>query len=729
MQLKIGTLLKGGTYRIERILGQGGFGITYLAFQSGLNRKVALKEFFMKEHCNREGDTSMVTVPSYGSREMVNRFRQKFIKEAQTIAGMDNHHIITLHDIFEENGTAYYVMEYLSCGSLSDRIPSDGLPESEALGYIRQVCDALSYIHENKILHLDIKPSNILFRKADEAVLIDFGISKHYDEAGGSQTSSTPVGVSEGYAPTEQYESEGVSSFSASTDIYSLGATLYCLLTGHRPPKASIVLNDGLPPLPSSVSCSVRGAVESAMSPRRKDRPQSVEKFLFLLDSGSEATVVPPPPPPPPPPLDPKPRKWHWALLVGIVAAVVLFFIFKGGPNPSPDDVVVQADTVVVDTPSSYSVPVAPGQTITVSETPERPVDPLASQWESDLSRYESLVDTGIEYSKNDATLSQAKSKFTDAFTLERKYKGSSYSGQFSKNASGHLKDVEKRQAEIAVADAAARAEAERLAQEEKAREQREREQKEREEAERKRNGAYYSNGILRVKGVEYPMVYVSGGSFDMGATSEQGSDAYNDEKPVHRVTLSSYRMGKYEVTQELWEAVMGSNPSYFKGSRRPVESVSWDACQEFIRKLNALTGHSFRLPTEAEWEFASRGGNSSRGYKYSGSNTIGDVAWYDENSEGQTHNVGSKSPNELGLYDMSGNVWEWCSDWYGSYSSSSQSNPQGPSSGSYRVRSGSYRVHRGGSWGGSAGRCRVSNRNDPSPVDRYSDLGFRLCL
>ena len=293
MHLKVGTLLKGGTYRVEKVLGQGGFGITYLAEQSGLNRKVAVKEFFMKEHCNRDADTSFVSVPSYGSRDLVDRFMGKFIKEAQTIALMDNHHIITIHDVFEENGTAYYVMEYLSCGSLSEKIPCEGLPESEAVGYIRQIADALSYIHQNKILHLDIKPSNILFRKSDEAVLIDFGISKHYDDEEGSQTSSTPVGVSEGYAPTEQYEREGVSSFAASTDIYSLGATLYCLLSGHRPPKASIVLNDGLPPLPSSVSDPVRNAVEKAMSPRRKDRPQTVSAFLRLLEVAPARRVPP----------------------------------------------------------------------------------------------------------------------------------------------------------------------------------------------------------------------------------------------------------------------------------------------------------------------------------------------------------------------------------------------------------------------------------------------------
>ncbi|MBQ2423825.1 MAG: formylglycine-generating enzyme family protein [Alistipes sp.] len=217
-----------------------------------------------------------------------------------------------------------------------------------------------------------------------------------------------------------------------------------------------------------------------------------------------------------------------------------------------------------------------------------------------------------------------------------------------------------------------------------------------------------------------FEMVFVNGGTFTMGATSEQGSDAESIEKPTHSVTLSGYYIGKYEVTQAQWSAVMGGNPSNFKGDNLPVENVSWDDIQEFIQKLNEKSGKRFRLPTEAEWEYAARGGNQSKGYKYSGSNTVGDVAWYEKNSSDTTHSVGQIKPNELGIYDMSGNVWEWCQDWYGVYSSSSQTNPTGPSSGSYRVL-------RGGSWGSYVGYCRVSYRNCAIPGDRYGKYGFRL--
>ena len=227
--------------------------------------------------------------------------------------------------------------------------------------------------------------------------------------------------------------------------------------------------------------------------------------------------------------------------------------------------------------------------------------------------------------------------------------------------------------------------------------------------------------------GVTFKMIFVEGGTFTMGATAEQGNDADSDEKPTHSVSLSSYHMGETEVTQALWQAVMGSNPSYFSGSNLPVECVRWNYCYEFITKLNQLcasqlNGRQFRLPTEAEWEYAARGGKQSRGYKYSGSNTLGNVAWYHDNSGSTTHAVGTKTPNELGLYDMSGNVHEWCSDRYGSYSSSAQTDPTGPATGSGRVS-------RGGSGGGLAMHCRVSFRTYFTPDYARNDIGLRLSL
>lgn len=229
-------------------------------------------------------------------------------------------------------------------------------------------------------------------------------------------------------------------------------------------------------------------------------------------------------------------------------------------------------------------------------------------------------------------------------------------------------------------------------------------EAKRKEEEEKKR-------GIFKVGNIEFRMIHVEGGTFTMG----EGSDA-------HQVTLSPYYIGETLVTQALWVSVMGSSPSRFKGDQNPVKDVSWYDCQDFIKKLNAKTGKKFRLLTEAEWEFAARGGNKSKGYKYAGSNEIDEVAWYDGNSNHETHPVKTKNPNELGIYDMCGNVWEWCQDWYGSYNKSSQTNPSGPSSGIGRVI-------RGGSWRNVARYCRSSYRNYYAHDCCFDGLGLRLAL
>ena len=238
------------------------------------------------------------------------------------------------------------------------------------------------------------------------------------------------------------------------------------------------------------------------------------------------------------------------------------------------------------------------------------------------------------------------------------------------------------------------------------------------------------------VNDVSFTMVPVEGGTFIMG-TDYNSPDDFYWEQPAHEVTLSSYFIGQSEVTQALWQAVMGENPSYFSSRnnydtnlQRPVECVSWNDCQTFITKLNQLTGRTFRLPTEAEWEFAARGGNQSQGYEYSGSNNLDDVAWYwysipsriSGNAGYGTQTVATKAPNELGLYDMSGNVWEWCQDyWGGIYSSEAQTNPVGPSTGDTHV-------YRGGSWGSYKG-CRVSYRVSEKPTFTLFDIGLRLAL
>ena len=559
------STLQGGKYRIIEKLGQGGFGITYLAENTLLEGKVAIKEFFFKEYCERDDATCHVTIPTSGNREIVEHFKQKFIKEAKTTFKLNHPNIVRILDVFEENGTAYYVMEYIEGESLGDMVKRRGaIPEAEALGYVKDAASALEYIHSKNINHLDIKPGNLMKRKEDgRIIVIDFGVAKQY--AAVISEGCTPACISYGYSPAVLYRKNGEQSFSPQSDVYALAATLFKLLTGNTPPEAIEVLCEGLPVAElqeKHISRPVISAIAMAMKGRH-ERTQTIAEFVSNLENRANKSKKPV-----------FKSGWLWAVVIAVAIVAGLLMIL-------------------------------------------------------------------------------------------------------SQNGAGVSGVVPK---------------------------------------------ASYSNGVLTVNGIKYNMVWVEGGTFRMGATSEQGGDAESDEKPVHSVTLSGYYIGKTEVTQALWKAVMGNNPSRFKGDNLPVDCVSWGDSQVFIRKLNALTGQNFRLPTEAEWEFACRGGNNSLGYKYSGSDNIDNVAWYAGNSGDTTHPVATRSPNELGIYDMSGNVWEWCADWYGDYSSGAQTNPKGP-------YGGSNRVYRGGGWFNGVRGCRSSYRIYNRPTFRDCGLGLRLAL
>ena len=550
MHLKVGTLLQGGKYKIIRFIKSGGFGCTYEAQHTFFDVRVAIKEFFPKDFCNRDDSTLHVTVGTQSKSALVSKLRRKFIDEAVILYKLRHPGIVTVSDVFEENGTAYYVMDYIDGCSLDDIVRREGaLPESKALSYIRQVCSALEFVHSQNRLHLDIKPGNVMVDNAGHTILIDFGTSKQYDEENGENT-STIMGMTPGYAPLEQYKRGGVQQFTPATDIYSLGATLYKLLAGTTPPDANEIYEDGLPALPSNLSPAVCSAVEKAMTPRRKDRPQSVAEFLAIISADNS-------------------------------------FDITSEPELKPI-----AETVVK-----------------AEDATEIFVEPL------DIS---DLI--------------------------------------------------------------------------------------------------YFRDGVLNVNGIQYPMVKVEGGTFTMG-----NGGIFSDCRR-HEVTLDGYSIGKYQVTQDIWEAVMGDNPSQFHGSRRPVERVSWDDCQDFIRKLNELTGQNFRLPTEAEWEFAARGGKDSWGYQYSGAEIADKVAWFSYNSEGETRPVGIKAPNELGIHDMSGNVCEWCSDLFGKYKNTPQYNPKG-------LGDTLLRVIRGGSWDSYVGRVDVCYRDSWYPANRSYEIGLRLCM
>ena len=296
--LRVNSTLQGGKYRIIEKLGQGGFGITYLAEDTLLEGKVAIKEFFFKGYCDRDDSTSRVTIPTSGNREIVERFKQKFIKEARTIFRLNHPNIVRILGVFEENGTAYYVMDYIEGESLGDMVKRrDAIPEAEALGYVKDAASALEYIHSKNINHLDIKPGNLMKRKEDGSIIvIDFGVAKQYDLATSQGTTTTPVGISHGYSPLEQYSENGVQTFSPQSDVYALAATLFKLLTGNTPPEATNIQDEGLPVAElqeKQISRPVISAIAMAMK-GRYERTQSVAEFVGNLNN--DATIVIPDP-------------------------------------------------------------------------------------------------------------------------------------------------------------------------------------------------------------------------------------------------------------------------------------------------------------------------------------------------------------------------------------------------------------------------------------------------
>ena len=382
-------MLRGDTYRIVRFIAAGGFGCTYEAEHVMLRKRVAIKEFFMQDYCNREEHTKHVTVGTQGMHDLVDKYRRKFVDEARALSGLHHDGIVSVSDVFEENGTAYYVMDYVEGQSLAERCKGNPLPEKAAIYYIRQVAEALIYVHDHNRLHLDIKPGNIMIEASGRTVLIDFGVSKQYDAALGENT-TTLLGYSPGYAPLEQMEGD-VRQFLPATDVYALGATLYFLLTGKTPPSASRRINEDMPPLPAGISATTRQAVEQAMEIRKKDRPQSVREFVSLLDAAVRAedprpkpSPIPVPPPPvqpvtPPKPVSPTPaqqksRKVPTGVLVALIVALCAALIVLlakgcstssgdgGGGDTVADSIQKDADSIQKDSvmPAEKAKPVEP---------------------------------------------------------------------------------------------------------------------------------------------------------------------------------------------------------------------------------------------------------------------------------------------------------------------------------------------------------------------------------
>ena len=678
----------GDKYEVLDIVGKGGMATVYKAVQKSLGRTVALKVV----HQNLVHDQEFV---------------QRFLREAQVSASLSHPNIVTVHDVGSVGPVHYMAMEFLEGNDLHQMVKANGaLPQESVVKWTIPIAEALDYIHSQNLLHRDIKASNILITKDGRPVLMDFGIAHAADGTKLTQT-GTVIGTPE-YMSPEQAQGKSLDHCS---DLYSLGVVMYECLTGKVPfkgdnPLTTIHLLTNTDPetlgslnkkVPNWLNTIVLKLLAKEPPQRFKDGKElsgalkakkGVRFETTTAASSSEEKVQNTGQVKKQSEKSKPPKVLPWLIvLVALVTIVFAGKYFYDQNGKVQAEITTRTEQVVVTNKSQPGVSAEnKKKKVTTEDLQKAGEYEKAGDYQMGKKEYSAALDN---YNKALALLPG-----NPLFTAKK---------DDAESAIKQQQDEEKRKAEEA-----ARKERERKATEER------RQERERLAKERQRQEAARKQAILD----KYGMVLVQGGSFQMGSTS---SYADGDEQSMHMVTLSSFYISKFELTKSLWQEIMGSNPSRLKGNQNPVEQVSWNDVQDFLRKLNQKTDMDFRLPTEAEWEFAARGGNKSKGYTYSGGNSISDVGWYGDNSDGKKP-VGKKEPNELGLYDMSGNVYEWCSDWYdsGYYNSSETQNPKGPSLGSERVA-------RGGSWISIARCCRVAYRYYNGPDDRDYYVGFRL--
>ena len=750
--LPVGTVLR--EFTIQAVIGHGGFGIVYRAEHNELDLTVAIKEYLPVELAVREGAT--VQPRSGTDRKDFEDGLRRFRDEAQALIDFDSHpSIVSCRDFYRANGTAYLVMAYEEGQSLAELLASreaEGRPftESELLAVMTPVLEGLERVHAAGVLHRDIKPSNILIRRSNgQPVLIDFGAAKQ----AAAKYSKSQAPYTEGYAALEQVADTG--KLGPWTDMYGVGAVMWRMVAGGNRPwepphpvrveqRSHAVVDGTEDPMPPARDLG-RGrfaprlleAIDRCLRLRGAERIQGSRELLEALREGSDqsasAVSVDASEPSTKPAVAvgtggnsgsgamvPEPRnakRWAgWMALasvaVGLGLALAAWWSQGSGEalrNLGPERVMDAPSgdaTATTDRGEEIDSAVSPSQQPEIREPPPDAIreaqtpEPRAN----DSSRKEDPSEAEVEGGNDDrpeVSPERPQGGVEQPWVRDWEALGGGIEDPgFAAAAQAYI-DQYRKVPEARVWVARAEGLMAKLKESEAV------------DGTRREVGESWTNSL----GMEF--IWIAPGSFLMGSPADEEGRESNERQ--HEVRISQgFWMGKYEVTQGEWESVMGANPSFFDecGSRCPVEMVSWNDLQEFIRRLNEREtgrGYRYRLPTEAEWEYAARAGTTGARY-----GELDEVAWYSDNSGHSTHPVGQKRANAWGLHDMLGNVWEWTGDWYGWYLSGSVTDPHGPSTGSSRVA-------RGGSWYDDAGYVRSAYRFSYSPGNRYNAFGFRL--
>ncbi len=571
-KLKIGTELKSQTrtYVIKNVLGYGGFGISYMATSSirigniPQTVRFCIKEFFPRNICRR-GSDSCTMCYKQNDEQKIDVARAGFLGEATRLAAIQGKHpsIVAVNEVFEQNNTVYYVMEYLDGGTLESYVQrhknrtGHPLCEDDMLTIMHPIVAALAYLHNNRITHLDVKPANIMVVEDENSrlrpVLIDFGLSRRYQENGLSSSDIDVSGYSTGYAPPEQYSD--VTKFSPEIDVYAVTATMLYCLTGKHPGDSIDLTPDGIEQLiPQNISPQLYQAIIKGMQLEPEYRYANAEELLKAL----------------PTPLD------------------------------IPTPIAIEEEKTTTETQATSDTKDINKHKSKHKNKPDRSVTQNISQNKRKKTIWRLLFTLPFVIALLAAIffIVNGKSRADTAYDCKAQ-----------------------------------------------------------------------DNGYLfTVNDVQFKMIKVDGGTFMMGADSTETDKLLIDRSmPATKIQLSDFYIGETVVTQGLWKAVMGQDPPHTKhpGDNYPVTDVSIDMVNTFIDSLNKICQQEFMLPTEAQWEYAARGGNRADGYMYAGSDDINAVAWYLHNSDSTLHEVKKKNPNELKIYDMSGNVYEWCRDQY----------------------------------------------------------------